>query len=299
MADQERWPRGTPVGPGGKGPGGGRFRDESPDWVEMAMGESPVASIDMGASKVADEGGGWIDRLLERIDGQPYQPGRWRPQHLRDHMAARWGRLVQHLIDSGMPERVAKAEATAMMEDSALPERAYRNGPHEVVIEVDLRRPDTEQVEQQILEMLDRLLVDYPIPGDMPMRLAVLSQVDMGGGWTIRPEESRHYSPVLLLGEDVFFGPRWMSANNPSMPSYATLENTERWRYVLAHEWGHIAHNGEDFDGREVGGMSDYGSSSVREAVAEAFAEWFMTRGQTDNPAARAYAAHHGWAVPR
>lgn len=26
MADQPRWPRGTPVAPGGKGPGGGRFR---------------------------------------------------------------------------------------------------------------------------------------------------------------------------------------------------------------------------------------------------------------------------------
>lgn len=30
MTDQPRWPRGTPVGPTGRGPGGGRFRDQDP-----------------------------------------------------------------------------------------------------------------------------------------------------------------------------------------------------------------------------------------------------------------------------
>jgi len=36
--DQPRWPRGTPVGPDNRGPGGGRFRDiDSPGWAERLM----------------------------------------------------------------------------------------------------------------------------------------------------------------------------------------------------------------------------------------------------------------------
>lgn len=42
MTDQPRWPAGTPVGPSGRGPGGGRFRDDDgPDWAEKLFGEAP------------------------------------------------------------------------------------------------------------------------------------------------------------------------------------------------------------------------------------------------------------------
>lgn len=40
--DQPRWPRGTPVGPGGHGPGGGRFREVSGgDWADAVSARLP------------------------------------------------------------------------------------------------------------------------------------------------------------------------------------------------------------------------------------------------------------------
>jgi len=47
--DQDRWPKGTPVGPGGKGPGGGRFRDAGPSAPGV--------------------GGDWADRISSSIGG--------------------------------------------------------------------------------------------------------------------------------------------------------------------------------------------------------------------------------------
>ena len=46
--DQPRWPKGTPVGPDNKGPGGGRFRDDGPE----------------GA---AEAGASWAERLIRRL----------------------------------------------------------------------------------------------------------------------------------------------------------------------------------------------------------------------------------------
>lgn len=48
MTDQPRWPKGTPVGPSGHGPGGGRFRDDDP-------------------ADAAEAGAGWIDRVIRRL----------------------------------------------------------------------------------------------------------------------------------------------------------------------------------------------------------------------------------------
>lgn len=43
MDDQPRWPRGTPVAPGGHGPGGGRWRDgDGPDWAGKLSGRLPT-----------------------------------------------------------------------------------------------------------------------------------------------------------------------------------------------------------------------------------------------------------------
>ena len=68
MTDQPRWPRGTPVNPTGKGPGGGRFRDEDPvavtaDWARGVLGRftNDWGRIDRGEMATA------IDQKLEPL----------------------------------------------------------------------------------------------------------------------------------------------------------------------------------------------------------------------------------------
>lgn len=85
--------------------------------------------------------------------------------------------------------------------------------------------------------------------------------------------------------------------------------------FTLCHEWGHAYQwyaqpeaTYEDYGWASVPwwelkhksrirntGMSRYGRTDPREAYAEAFAEWFLTCGKTENKAARTYADRRGW----
>lgn len=97
MSDQPRWPRGTPVGPSGRGPGGGRFRDDGkpnaprPDWAGQVSA-----------------------RLTERITARTaptspdlryhMQQGLWY-ESLEQYQATAWeGRLTRDQADRGMRE---------------------------------------------------------------------------------------------------------------------------------------------------------------------------------------------------
>lgn len=74
--------------------------------------------------------------------------------------------------------------------------------------------------------------------------------------------------------------------------------------YILSHEFGHTYEfsKGRDSsakalfkDSRVSKYMSKYGDSNYHEAYAEAFAEWHISRGTTNNPVAKAYAKHEQW----
>jgi len=91
------------------------------------------------------------------------------------------------------------------------------------------------------------------------------------------------------------------------MPAART---TDPLVYTLTHEWGHAL---TPLDGISLTGnramrrvwrnndfaFGKYGRSSVHEGYAEAFAEWYLTRGLTTNAAAKAYAREFGWRLPR
>lgn len=80
-------------------------------------------------------------------------------------------------------------------------------------------------------------------------------------------------------------------------------KTTDPGEYVYTHEFGHQY----DANNRRNGGramyenpeikktLSTYGKTIPEEGYAEAFAEWHMSKGQTDNPAARAYAKQEKW----
>lgn len=72
-------------------------------------------------------------------------------------------------------------------------------------------------------------------------------------------------------------------------------------RYVIAHEYGHALGAGKDHD-HEVEqvwvdhpGVSLYGRTKPTEGAAEAYADWVMTGGKTDNEFTKAMAKLEGW----
>lgn len=92
-----------------------------------------------------------------------------------------------------------------------------------------------------------------------------------------------------------------LDAGNGSMP---VSRHVPQWVYAVAHEYGHAI--GWAYGAVRVSletmvadeGMSPYGRRGFAEAWAEAYAEWVLTRGETRNLAARAYARDFGWIRP-
>lgn len=104
--------------------------------------------------------------------------------------------------------------------------------------------------------------------------------------------------PEIWLSPQVFNKGAWELSDG--MPVYKAGKVTAL-TYVLAHEWGHT----RDFR-KESTARSQRRRCPCRQALAhknsnhwedyaEAFAEWHLTRGQTDNAAARWYAAENRW----
>lgn len=67
MVDQPRWPRGTPVAPGGRGPGGGRFRGEAGDWAGSLSGLLSRRSILRMSDETLDLRGADAIRIAQSI----------------------------------------------------------------------------------------------------------------------------------------------------------------------------------------------------------------------------------------
>lgn len=306
--EQPRWPAGTPWRE--RGPGPGRFRDESPDWATRLASRTlefgnPTVSMDYGSAEAM--GNDWVQQLVGRLEPKRgYQPGQWERVDPGQHMAERYGVLVQAFIGDGMSPSSARQTAQQMFAEAVVPRAVYANGPHELVIESKNPLPVPDQ---HLTDYLDGLLSQYPPPGGRPARVYITPYKWLGGGGlTVRPEDEVEYSPIVVLDEDVFYpkpleDPPEGGGPEFSMPVHRVMPH---WAYVTAHEWGHVLTNGEGGpfmranDGLDASyGMSFYGYRSKAEAAAEAFAEWYGSRGLTTNPAARAYAEHYGWEVPR
>lgn len=75
-----------------------------------------------------------------------------------------------------------------------------------------------------------------------------------------------------------------------------------RARYTCSHEYGHALMFQKDHGpkalelyGRYKNDLSGYAQEDYKEAYAEAFAQWTLTEGTSDNKAVRAYAKEFGW----
>lgn len=103
----------------------------------------------------------------------------------------------------------------------------------------------------------------------------------------------------ILLGKGIDNGPHSELYGSALMPS---AKGAGRVRYAIAHEYGHAIMQKNQSNAaaqamyaEHKGDLSVYGKHDNKEAYAEAFAEWHLTNGKTDNPAVRAYAKKFGW----
>lgn len=202
--------------------------------------------------------------------------------------------------------------ARALLMEALEGQTAYGRGDHMITVR-DVSRADPQKL-RDLMATADQLIHDAPpIHGPVRINVGRISQ-DIGSGRTLGYTTMGTHS--IVVNEDIIrrgLPEHFTHTADPDnsghwMPASASHS---RVSYVLAHEWGHAL---EAADAAEVGSatnwrlvntratyrshLSGYGKSTVHEGYAEAFAEWWLTRGQTTNAAAQAYAREFGWRLP-
>lgn len=250
-------------------------------------------------------------------DGDPplteYVPGRW-------HIEA-WDRdaeidkQVNGFLDTIKSMQAPTPDAEKMQQirehfDRQIPQtNAYitvRNGPHQIIAHQDDLTPENaarlaDRADAlQAIAPLKRIRIrvhDGDYVGDTEEeRQNVLGQTERGTGnialrprafdaWRIHPalRDDRHHMPIA--------------------------QTVDQLTYVLAHEWGHAVDawdngqriqmwgQGMNAGPSGLGDMSGYGELSPAESLAEAFAEWVLSGGETANHTTQTYAGyfHEAW----
>lgn len=233
----------------------------------------------------------WARKLSQRISDQT-GGGTW---SLMTPAAYRgeWRReMLAELRRQGTPEPIATETLNDLESDAGLPEVIYRNGPHRVVVETDRDLPDG------FLDMVSDLQRRYPGRGPSTTTLLDRRAMPNERGLTLFP------SSIVFIRDDNLDG--WdPQSREIAMPVARRASGaSEQWRYILAHEWGHVItpadvldnpRKSEEMYGANKRHFGEYGAHSAVEAIGEAFAEWYLTGGETTNPGARAYARWLGW----
>jgi SPP1 gp7 family putative phage head morphogenesis protein len=203
----------------------------------------------------------------------------------------------------------------AMLREAREGQTAYARGDHMINVR-DVSRADPAKI-RELMQVTDQLIHDAP-PIHGPVRINV-GRIDeeIGSGKTLGYTSLGTHD--IVVNEDIVKRGLPEHFDVAADPNHAghfmpAAGSSSRVSYVLAHEWGHALepHGPEDPVTGVTPGMiqlanlrreqrdalSGYGRSTAHEGYAEAFAEWWLTRGQTTNPAAQAYAREFGWRLP-
>jgi len=233
----------------------------------------------------------WQVAVSRRLARDGYVPGAWEPMDLDEYR-----RELHAELSLDVPAEVVDD----LFAEYEWPAAVYRNGDHRVAIQdrfLAMGRAD------QILAHLDELQTRVPI--QKPIRMAVVDAHFIGGArGSALPLTGILFVAEMAFdewGEDRYGGGRVMPV--------ASTGAIEQWRYGMTHEWGHLvdpqqvprtwrddaARKAQDLMYEHEAEMTPYGMGHRNEALAEAFAEWFLTQGRSTNGAAQAYAAAFGW----
>ena len=275
------------------------------DWDESEHPRHPAGSDrggrfrrgpSLGYKVFAEVDPEWAKRVMQRLIEPGYRPGAWAPMDLRDYKRE-W--LADSIAAMGDFEG-ADETAEEMWRDWDPPVAVYANGPHRVLVDTEQDLPLDE-----VFAQLDELHSRFPAHrGPIKLGIAPMDALDGNRGLML-PGTS-----VLYLATEIF-GP-WLRDPAPGWIAPAAGptgdRKVEQWRYGMIHEWGHVIDQvdhmvnwspqvgrAQDLVEDYMDSLSGYGRSNAVEGIAEAFTEWYLTRGQSENTAARAYAAEYGW----
>jgi len=157
-----------------------------------------------------------------------------------------------------------------------------------------------EAVAMEAADVLDTLIETQPPP--KPIRIVFTGHESPVG----KASTGDAGTEIALNGS---WEPNEKQDNGSGFASWfmpvARDSSTTQVRYHITHEYGHVlmfqhGHGGAAHSAREANKdtLSPYGKTDYKEAYAEAFAEWSLSGGRTDNPAAIDYARKFGWAKP-
>lgn len=263
------------------------------DWGRFAEKDS-VMYVETWVQRVSDQ----IERVKRR-DKAGYQPGRWRQVTLDEQIAT----LAKDMFDGALKvqpdyDRAELRKLSVEFAEEQIPagvrdDLKVVNGKATIIS----RDPRIRMSEVETLAALvDDLQTRFPTKGRIVINV-VPDNYPMGHD---------HADAQTVHGEAFIFikGGNWHKTKTSADGFMPAQDDNPRWLYAMAHEWGHAV---DDADGLEqmMAAFSDdsyalsaYGNASPREAYAEAFAEWYLTKGRTTNKAARYYAEKFEWGEP-
>lgn len=260
------------------------------------------------AEPAADATGtGWAERIAHHLGlpGLPtpddvvhgadirldYQPGQWQ--------APRPSALLEH--SSGTPLEDWRPELVQEMLATLRERQTYTNGHIAVHVEKYVGDGPPGADHRQLLAIVDRLMAVAPI-----RRPVTITVADPGVQY---PSILDHRDSGATIITD---GQMWLSRElyDPTHSTGPRGWHTESARdahplaAITAHEWGHLLDTVmSEWDREQLheehGGaaLSRYaaGDPTGVESVAEAFAEWYLTRGRSESEDVQAYAETLGW----
>jgi hypothetical protein len=240
---------------------------------------------------------GWVKRVSQRLAGPV--PPEWTPVSQQQYRADLHAELSRDMPPDVVDEIFA---------DYEWPAGVWRAGDHVVTIQ----SPHLLGMAGPIFQHLNEMQRRFPVA--QAIRFSVVPERNLGGdrGTSIPG------TGIFYISDETFDDWAEVDDGGNPVPHDYTMPvgrpgpgRVEQWRYAMTHEWGHLVDPGAQ-DHNLVGytdmqrqaqdmvedweqHLSIYGRRAAIEATAEAFAEWFLTQGRTDNEAAQAYAAWLGW----
>ena len=207
--------------------------------------------------------------------------------------------LIASLVDAG---RSIPAADIALVKSGIV----YNNGPIRVMFySAGTKVP--KNLQEKLLKEVEELQILNP---RKEMTIFVASN------------RGNAYGSALLGDAKIWLKPDTVMTDKPialeggyKMPAITTVPQRQ---YTLAHEWGHTLDEGasftrtesiqnattkriieeykEEFAGKAF--MSTYSGENTKEFYAEMFAEFYLTKGTTDNPLVQAMAKEFLWKAP-
>lgn len=244
-------------------------------------------------------------RYVESLDElEPdYEPGRWSilPRSLRVQQIADQHAVTVRSYSSAAPEEYVQERARKFAED-VVPAGTYLvNGPHMIAITTNTRINLNELTSE-----VDRMLTRWPHHPSVQIGVKPGDQM-VGENGAIVFGEALRGQPYIWLNDRLFTDysfPGAVSGEGTKLTKMPAAHDATGLRYTLAHEWGHTLDDMEPEVRQEnwrqasrMFGMSGYGLTSSVEGYAEAFVEFDLTDGQTENEVAQMYARNYGWRI--